>query len=113
MVAPGCANRRPESACSNVPSMRSNVDLPDPLRPTRHTRSPAATLNAAPLSNGVVPNVRWISCRDNSGGGMTPAYTGADDAARGDIAGTHKRGYSVASPLGRVSVLALDLTRRA
>ncbi len=37
--------------------MRSKVDLPEPLRPTRQTRSPAATASSAPESRGVTPKV--------------------------------------------------------
>jgi hypothetical protein len=34
-----------------------SVDLPEPLRPTRHTRSPAGTESSADVSSGVPPNV--------------------------------------------------------
>ena len=40
MVAPGCTKRVPRSGSTRPAAILSSVDLPDPLRPTRHTRSP-------------------------------------------------------------------------
>ena len=39
----------------------SSVDLPEPLRPTRHTRSPAETDRSAEVSSGVPPKVSAMS----------------------------------------------------
>ena len=50
--------------------MRSRVDLPEPLRPTRQTRSPAATASPAPANRGVNPKVRLMSCSSSKGGGI-------------------------------------------
>src|SRR6516225_7379271 len=65
MVAPGCTKRAPWSASMMPAAMRSRLDLPEPLRPTKHTRSPAETASSAPCSNGVPPKVSAIllSCR--------------------------------------------------
>src|SRR6185312_5694905 len=49
-------------------AMRSSVDLPDPLRPTRHTCSPAATASSVPSSSGVPPKVSAMSLSWRSGG---------------------------------------------
>src|SRR5690242_18612018 len=51
--------------------MCSSVDLPEPLRPTRQTRSPAPTPNAAPDSNAFAPKVRLMFCSRSNGGGMS------------------------------------------
>ena len=51
--------------------MRSSVDFPEPLRPTRQMRSPAATARAAPESSGAAPKVRPMSCSRSSGGGIS------------------------------------------
>ena len=61
---------RPASGCTSPAAMRSRVDLPEPLRPTRQTRSPAATASSAPDSSGAVPKVRLMSCSRSNGGGM-------------------------------------------
>src|SRR5215467_1211778 len=65
MVAPGCTKRAPWPASMMPAAMRSRLDLPEPLRPTKHTRSPAETASSAPCSNGVPPKVSAIllSCR--------------------------------------------------
>src|SRR5215467_3299059 len=65
MVAPGCTKREPWPASMMPAAMRSRLDLPEPLRPTKHTRSPAETASSAPCSNGVPPKVSAIllSCR--------------------------------------------------
>jgi hypothetical protein len=60
--------------------MRSKVDLPDPLRPTRLTRSPAVMDSPAPTRSGVTPKVRLMSCSSSNGGGI------ANDISR--VAGT-------------------------
>src|SRR5260221_536935 len=50
MVAPGWAKRSPESAIGSPARMRSSVDLPAPLRPTRQRRSPGAMPSSTPSS---------------------------------------------------------------
>src|ERR1700730_12956434 len=70
MLAPGCAKRLPASGCTSPAAMRSKVDLPEPLRPTRQIRSPAATASAAPDSNGAAPKARLMSCSRSNGSGM-------------------------------------------
>jgi hypothetical protein len=40
------------------------------VRPTRQTRSPAATASAALENRGVTPKVRLMSCSRSDGGGM-------------------------------------------
>src|SRR6267142_1630913 len=49
--------------------MRSRVDLPEPLRPTRQIRSPAATARPAPDRSGAAPKVRLMSCSESNGVG--------------------------------------------
>src|SRR5215470_16221093 len=57
MVASALRNVVPLSgSISPAPILRS-VDLPDPLRPTRHRRSPAATRRSTSSSSGVPPKV--------------------------------------------------------
>src|SRR5712671_5767647 len=51
--------------------MRSRVDLPEPLRPTRQIRSPVATARPAPASSGVTPKVTPMSCSRSNGSGMS------------------------------------------
>src|ERR1700724_495395 len=45
-----------------------SVDLPEPLRPTRHRRSPAGTESPAASSKGMPPKVSAISCKSRRGG---------------------------------------------
>src|SRR5215467_1824801 len=61
MVAPGCTKHVPRSGSIRPAAILSKVDLPDPLRPTRQTRSPAETLNSTPSSSGVPPKVSAMS----------------------------------------------------
>src|SRR5579872_7031459 len=70
MVAPGCTKRLPESGSTRPAAMRSKVDLPEPLRPIRQTRSPAETDSSTPESSGVPPNVRLMSLSWMSGGAI-------------------------------------------
>src|SRR5580704_2467495 len=51
--------------------MRSRVDLPEPLRPTKQTRSPVATARPAPASSDVTPKVTPMSCSRSNGSGMS------------------------------------------
>src|SRR3954471_15238087 len=67
MVAPGWAKRVPLSASVNPAAIFIRVDLPEPLRPTRHSRSPAPTLSSAPSSRRWPPNATTISFRCKSG----------------------------------------------
>src|SRR6266702_1070928 len=67
MVAPGWAKRVPPSASVRPAAILSKVDLPEPLRPTRHSRSPAPTLSSAPSSRRWPPNETTISLRCKSG----------------------------------------------
>ena len=56
------------SSASIMPAaIFSKVDLPEPLRPTRHSRSPSPTLNSAPSSSWVLPKRIWMSLRNSSG----------------------------------------------
>src|SRR3954469_18787547 len=70
MVAPGCTNRLPPSASTRPAAILSSVDLPEPLRPIRQTRSPDDTDSSTPDNSGVPPNVRAISFNWISGGAI-------------------------------------------
>src|SRR6185312_2592226 len=70
MVAPGCAKRVPPSGSIRPAAIRSSVDLPEPLRPTRHRRSPCPTDSSAPSRTAVLPKVTWMFCSRISGAGM-------------------------------------------
>src|SRR5437588_7284662 len=52
--------------------MRSKVDLPEPLRPTRQIRSRVATARPAPDISGATPKVRAMSCSRSNGGTSQP-----------------------------------------
>src|SRR5262249_42045496 len=52
--------------------MPSKVDLPEPLRPTRQIRSPAAMARPAPDNSGAAPKVRAMSCSRSNGGTSRP-----------------------------------------
>src|ERR1700741_873527 len=70
MVAPGCTKRLPLSGSTRPAAIFSSVDLPEPLRPIRQTRSDGDTLSSTPASNGAPPKVRWISLSWTSGGAI-------------------------------------------
>src|SRR3954454_23343824 len=70
MVAPGCTKRLPPSGSTRPAAILSSVDLPEPLRPIRQTRSPVETDNSTPASNGVPPKVSAISFNWISGGAI-------------------------------------------
>src|ERR1700759_4832698 len=72
MVAPGCTKRLPLSDSTRPAAILSSVDLPEPLRPIRQTRSEADTDNSTPASNGVPPKVSAMSFNWISGGAMVP-----------------------------------------
>src|SRR5439155_23608111 len=61
MVAPGCTKRLPPSGSTKPAAILSSVDLPEPLRPIRQTRSPCDTDNSTPDNSGVPPKVSAIS----------------------------------------------------
>src|SRR5882757_7197057 len=70
MVAPGCTKRLPPSGSTRPAAIFSSVDLPEPLRPIKQTRSPDDTDNSTPANSGVPPNVRAMSFNWISGGAM-------------------------------------------
>ena len=53
----------------------SSVDLPEPLRPTRQTRSPAETDSSTPVSSGVPPKVSAMSLSWISGGAISSQFS--------------------------------------
>src|ERR1700686_4033218 len=75
MVAPGCTKRLPLSASTRPAAIFSSVDLPEPLRPIRQTRSPGDTDSSTPDNSGVPPNVSAMSFNWISGGAMGSALT--------------------------------------
>ena len=76
-TAPGCMKRSPRSGSIRPAAILSSVDLPEPLRPTRHTRSPGATASSAPSSSGVPPKVRCdvAELEEGRGGGHWALYS--------------------------------------
>src|SRR5256885_4125458 len=70
MVAPGWTNLLPLSASTNPAAIFRSVDLPEPLRPIRHTRSPEDTDSSTPDNNGVPPKVSAMSFNWISGGAI-------------------------------------------
>src|SRR3954469_5086248 len=70
MVAPGCTKRLPPSGSTVPAAIFSSVDLPEPLRPIRQTRSPDDTDSSTPDNSGVPPNVSLISFNWISGGAI-------------------------------------------
>src|SRR5882724_1050822 len=70
MVAPGCTKRLPPSGSTRPAAIFKSVDLPEPLRPIRQTRSPEDTDNSTPAKSGVPPKVSAISFNWISGGAM-------------------------------------------
>src|SRR3978361_634629 len=118
MGAPGCTKRLPLSGSTRPATIFSSVDLPEPLRPIRQTRSNDDTDNSTPDNSGVPPKVSAMSFNWISGGAMFPAsilFFGvlwrplALDAANGLIE-RRKEGRAVAGcePSGTAG----DLTRR-
>ncbi len=57
-LAAGATDRAPRSHSTSPAAILSKVDLPEPLRPTRHNRSPSPSINSAPESSGAPPKVR-------------------------------------------------------
>src|SRR5437763_16405510 len=70
MVAPGWTNLLPLSASTNPAAIFKSVDLPEPLRPIRHTRSPEDTDSSTPDNSGVPPKVSLISFNWIRGGAI-------------------------------------------
>src|SRR5882757_3903804 len=87
MVAPGCTKRLPRSASTSPAAIFSSVDLPEPLRPIRQTRSYCDTDSSTPDSSGVPPKVSAMSFNWISGGAMlflfSILFPAALDAADG------------------------------
>src|ERR1700722_9203985 len=73
MTAPGWAKRVPASASIRPAAIFRSVDLPEPLPPPRHSRSPAATLSSAPSRRRVPPKATVMSFRCKSGA-MAPLF---------------------------------------
>src|ERR1700730_1531704 len=73
MVAPGCTKRLPLSGSTKPAAILSSVDLPEPLRPIRQTRSAGDTESSTPDNSGVPPNVSLMSFNWISGGAMISA----------------------------------------
>src|SRR6185312_9617895 len=71
MVAPGCTKRLPESGSTSPAAIFSSVDLPEPLRPIRQTRSDGDTDNSTPDSSGVPPKVSAMSFNWIRGGAIS------------------------------------------
>src|SRR5471032_1851341 len=70
MVAPGWTKRLPLSDSTRPAAIFNSVDLPEPLRPIRQTRSPDETDSSTPDNSGVPPKVSFISFNWISGGAM-------------------------------------------
>src|ERR1700733_6576813 len=70
MVAPGCTKRLPLSGSTRPAAIFSSVDLPEPLRPIRQTRSACDTDSSTPDNSGVPPKVSLISFNWISGGAI-------------------------------------------
>src|SRR5437016_10868068 len=70
MVAPGCTKRLPLSGSTNPAAIFSSVDLPEPLRPIKQTRSAEDTDSSTPDNSGVPPKVSAMSFNWISGGAM-------------------------------------------
>src|ERR1700732_4658248 len=75
MVAPGCTKRLPLSGSTRPAAIFKSVDLPEPLRPIRHTRSDCDTDNSTPDNSGVPPKVSAMSFNWISGGAMVVRST--------------------------------------
>src|SRR6476660_6338640 len=70
MVAPGCTKRLPPSDSTRPAAIFRSVDLPEPLRPIRQTRSPDDTDSSTPDNSGVPPKVSAMSFNWISGGAI-------------------------------------------
>src|ERR1700694_3866689 len=100
MGAPGCTKRLRLSGSTRPAAIFNSVDLPEPLRPIRHTRSSDDTDSSTPDNSGVPPKVSLMSFNWISGGAIAfdsiPVWRGlfsalALDAADGLIERREKR----------------------
>src|SRR5216684_5653563 len=74
MVAPGCTKRLPLSGSTRPAAIFRSVDLPEPLRPIRHTRSDCETDSSTPDNSGVPPKVSLMSFNWISGGAIVAQF---------------------------------------
>src|ERR1700678_2047968 len=74
MVAPGCTKRMPLSGSTRPAAIFSSVDLPEPLRPIRQTRSAVDTDNSTPDNSGVPPKVSAMSFNWIRGGAILSQF---------------------------------------
>src|SRR5713101_10209140 len=74
MVAPGCTKRLPLTGSTRPAAIFRSVDLPEPLRPIRHTRSDCETDNSTPDKSGVPPKVSLMSFNWISGGAIVSQF---------------------------------------
>src|SRR5258705_11434043 len=81
MVAPGCTKRLPLSDSTRPAAIFNSVDLPEPLRPIKHTRSAVDTDNSTPDNSGVPPKVSAMSFNWISGGAIVQLNSGSAQAA--------------------------------
>src|SRR6185312_12126715 len=116
MVAPGCTKRLPLSGSTRPAAIFSSVDLPEPLRPIRQTRSAGDTESSTPDNSGVPPKVSLISLSWISGGAIASTLAcrrllgaAALDAADGLVERGQERGAVARRERFRS---AGDLTRR-
>src|ERR1700754_726321 len=70
MVAPGCTKRLPPSGSTRPAAIFNSVDLPEPLRPIKHTRSADDTDSSTPDNSGVPPKVSAMSFNWIKGGAI-------------------------------------------
>src|SRR3977135_2349734 len=75
MGGPGCTQRLPLSGSTRPATILSRVDLPEPLRPIKQTRSDCDTDNSTPDNSGVPPKVSAMSFNWISGGAMVFSST--------------------------------------
>src|SRR6476661_576211 len=75
MVAPGCTKRLPLSGSTRPAAIFNSVDLPEPLRPIKQTRSAEDTDSSTPDNSGVPPKVSAMSFNWISGGAMALSST--------------------------------------
>ena len=68
MRVPGCTNLVPSSSSVKPAIILSNVDFPDPLRPTSAILSDCPISMLKPINNGGEIKVAETSCKDKIGG---------------------------------------------
>src|ERR1700732_4748031 len=74
MVAPGCTKRLPLSGSTRPAAIFSSVDLPEPLRPIKHTRPADDTDSSTPDNSGVPPKVSAMAFNWISGGAIASQF---------------------------------------